>query len=60
MYLKTRKSIRIKDKQDDDRGSLLIGRRRGRGVNVVILDKLLLTISDLGKTKYFVTLFKSV
>ena len=60
MYLKTYKSIRIKDKQDDDRGGLLTGRYRGRGVNIVILNKLLLIISNLGKTKYFITLFKSI
>ena len=60
MYLKTYKSIRIKNKQDNDYNNLLIKRYKDKGVNIIILNKLLLIISNLSKTKYFINLFKSI
>ena len=60
MHLKTYKSIRIKNKQVNNYNSLLARVSKGREINIAVLNKLLLTISDLGKTKHLITLFKSI
>ena len=60
MHLKTYKSIRIKNKRVDNYNSLLAKVSKDREINIAVLNKLLLIISDLSKTKHLITLFKSV
>ena len=60
MHLKTYKSIRIKNKQVNNYNSLVAGVSKGKEINIAMFNKLLLTISNLDKTKHLITLFKSV